>query len=269
MIGASTGVSSGWPSDFFAPPGAPFATGSSQVLRAGAGTAQQPNLLCAVQQRTLIIWEMLVQINAVRSLAAALAISTVVACAHRQYDSSSAGGSLSLANPPVPPLADAEVQLLRRMSDANILGHFAMIDSVEVQLSQHAMAYSLSDAVLAYAHEMDAAYRNATNRDHELGQQTGLGLTTMAGDLQRSHLGPAIDSVALASDRSLDRNYTLSQIQLHQHELAEMEILQSVARNSVIREHLMTRVPMIRDELARAHAIAVTKGYEAKKNASM
>ena len=210
-------------------------------------------------------------INLVRSLGAAMAIATVAACAsNQQYASSSAGGTISLSDsPPVPPLGDAEVQLLRRMSDANILGHLAMIDSIEAQLSDHVIAYSLSDAVLAYANEMDSAYRNATNRDHQLGEETGLGLTTMAGDLKRSHLGPAIDSVAMASDRSLDRNYMLSQIQLHQHELAELETLQSVARNSVVREHLMTRIPVIRDELSRAHAIAVSKGYESKKDASM
>jgi hypothetical protein len=37
------------------------------------------------------------------------------------------------------------------------------------------------------------------------------------------------------------------------------------AQNEQIRDHIAMAIPMVRDHLARAHAIAVEKGFEKKR----
>jgi predicted outer membrane protein len=202
-----------------------------------------------------------------RSLTTALALSAagVLSLGAQQDQSSSAAGTLALPRYTAAPIGVSETELLRRMSDANILGHLATMDSVEIDLSEWTAGLSKSDAVTAYAKQMDATYRNKLNRDHQLGQETGIGLTTMAGELKRSHIGPAVDSVRNASDASLDRHYMLSQVQFHEHMLGELAILQSTAQHPKIREHIAAQIPILQDELSRARAIAVSKGYISSK----
>ncbi len=57
----------------------------------------------------------------------------------------------------------------------------------------------------------------------------------------------------------------MSQVQLHQHVLAELEALQSVAKNPAVREEIANTMPIVRDHLSRAHALAVEKGFEKKR----
>jgi predicted outer membrane protein len=191
----------------------------------------------------------------------ALAASAAVA----QPDQSTAAGTV-LPLYSAAPVGVSETELLRRMSDANILGHLATMDSIEVSMSEWTAGLSKSDAVLKYAKEMDATYRNNLNRDHQLAQQTGIGMTTMAGELKRSHIGPSLDSVQIASDLNLDRLYLLSQVQFHRHMLDELQTLEPAAKHPAIRAHIAAAIPIQQDQLMRARAIAISKGFMSNKS---
>jgi predicted outer membrane protein len=167
-----------------------------------------------------------VRISITRSLVSFFAISALAAGASAQQkgSSSTASGTVDLAAYPIPPLDASEQQLLRRMSDADILGDFITVDSMEVATADSAMRILKTDDVLAYARLMHAA-----------------------------------------SDVTLDRHYVMSQVQLHQHVLAELEALQSVAKNPAVRDEIAATIPVVRDHLARAHAHAVEKGFGKKR----
>jgi len=198
----------------------------------------------------------------------ALAVSVVAACSSNQgYGSAaSAAGNVNLAAYPIPTLSASEVQLLRGMSDADILGHFITVDSMEAATADSALRIVKTDDVLQYARLMQSAHRENLKRDNELAQQTGITPVRMFGGLRASHVAASVDSIRQASDLKLDYHYVMSQVELHQHVLAELQELRGVAKNPAIVQQIDMVVPMVRDHLARAHALAVERGYEKKRS---
>lgn len=193
-----------------------------------------------------------------RALVYVLAISAITRVADAQKISA------TLAADPTPPLAPSEVRFLRGFSDANVLGHLIVLDSVEAAVAKAALRRSKSDAVLANAKEMLAAHSSSMNAVKQIGKQTGIGPTMIVGELKKSHMGASVDSVDIASDLTVDRHYIMSQVEMHEHMLAELETLRGVARNPAIRAHIDAEIPAVREHLAKAHDLARSKGLEKK-----
>ena len=203
-------------------------------------------------------------ITAVKRFTVSLAVVAVAACASNQaYESS--GGTVDLANYPVRSLSASELQNLRGMSDATILGHIATVDSMEVVTADSLLRISKTSDVVEYANMMHVAHATHFQRTRAIGKETGVTPTGVYGGIRASHIAAALDSVRFASDLTVDHHYISSQIMLHEHVLAELEQLQSVAQNQAIRDHIASTIPAVRDHLVRAHAIAISKGYEKKR----
>jgi predicted outer membrane protein len=199
----------------------------------------------------------------VRSFAVVLATSAFVACASSsQY--SAASGNVDLANYPVPSLSASETQMLRGMPDATILGNMVTADSLEIVTADSLLRISKTDAVVDYARMMRVDHANGMKHVRDLSKAIGLTPVTVVGGLRASHVAAALDSVRFASDATVDRRYITSQIMLHEHLLAELQELKGIAQNEQIRDHIAMTIPMVREHLARAHAIAVDKGFEKK-----
>jgi predicted outer membrane protein len=81
------------------------------------------------------------------------------------------------------------------------------------------------------------------------------------GGFAATHVAASLDSVGVASELTLDRHYVVSQIELHQHVLAEFEILRNASQNAAVRDHITAMMPVMRDHLARAEALAEQKGF--------
>ena len=169
-------------------------------------------------------------------------------------------------NRPGPPLNAKEARVLSGMSDANILGHLAATDSVEVALSDTTITKSKSDQVLAYAKMMRSAHLGSMHAVDVIAKETGIGRNTLAGELRITHLFSMPDSVGNASEREIDRHYITEQIAIHRHVLAELQLLQGVVKNERAREHIDAAIPAVRDHLARAVAIAKTRGFSWRRD---
>jgi predicted outer membrane protein len=199
-----------------------------------------------------------------RSITVVLAASAFVACASSsQYSTSS--GTVDLANYPVPALSASELSALRGMPDATILGNMVTADSLEIITADSLLRISKTDDVVDFAKMMRVDHTNSIKHTRDLGKSIGLAPITIVGGLRASHVAAALDSVHLASDATVDRRYITSQIMLHEHVLAELQEMKNTAQNAQIRDHIAMAIPMVRDHLARAHAIAVAKGFEKKR----
>jgi predicted outer membrane protein len=203
-----------------------------------------------------------------RSLALAMTAPFFLACAHTAPSVfSSAGGSVDLAAYPIPPLNASETTLLRGMSDADILGHFITVDSMQVATADTLVRLSKTDDVVTYAKLVRASHAQHLRVDSTLARQAGVIPTMLFGGLRASHVAAELDSTRLASDLTVDRHYIMSQIELNEHVLAELQVLEGVAQNPALREEIRSMMPVLRDHLARAHAIAIEKGFEKKRSA--
>jgi putative membrane protein len=197
-----------------------------------------------------------------RSILCLLALSSVAACArNRQTYTSTAAGDvdLSLATSV---LGNREVTILREMSDANIVGHLLEVDSIEVAAADTAKKLSRSDDVLAFAKMMHLAHAGDEEKERDIARATGLIPTIDVAKLRSSHVARSLDSLRIASDLTIDRHYLMSQVQLHQHALAELEVLEGVARRSDIRDHIAELIPVVQDHLSRAQALAKAHGVD-------
>lgn len=199
--------------------------------------------------------------------ACAVVMAAVIgACASSsQYASNTAAGTVDLAAYPAPPLSSPEIQRLRGMSDEDILGHIALVDSIEMATSDSAIRLLKSDQLLSYARMMRANHSTDLMQVRDVAQRTGIPAVEQQGGLRKSHILAQLDSLPQASDLTMEHHYVMSQIALHQHVLRELEVLQDVARNDAVRQHVEAVIPVVKDHLARAHALAVERGYEKKR----
>jgi predicted outer membrane protein len=194
-------------------------------------------------------------------LVVALAVAGLAACStmNRTYMS---GGDVDLSVATPADLGADEMTLLRQMSDANILGHLMTVDSLEVTLSDTALYHIKMDDVGAYAKMMHLAHSDDWKALKDIASSTGLKPTIDVGKLRSSHVAAGVDSVRKTSDVTKDQQFIRAQIELHQHALAELEVLDDVAKNSALREHIAAMIPVVRDHLARAMALAKPLGVK-------
>lgn len=205
--------------------------------------------------------------SSIRPVACALVVSAFAACSSNQgYGSAaSAAGTVDLAAYPIPALDASEAQLLHSMSDGDILGHFITVDSMEVATADSALRVVKTQDVLEFARLMKATHSENLMRDKQLAEQTGITPIRMFGGLRASQVAAALDSIRQASDLKLDYHYVMGQVELHQHVLAELQELRGVAKNQAVVQSIDASIPMVRDHLARAHAIAVAHDFEKKR----
>jgi predicted outer membrane protein len=198
----------------------------------------------------------------IRGVVAAVAAPAFIACASTHSNSvMSSAGTLNLTDA-TRALSSSEVNMLERMTDPNILGHIAMNDSVEIVMAQFAEHRTKNDDVLNFAREMDVDHSSDIAAERTLGTTSGVGIHTLANELKASHMGPMVDSVGpQISEMTFDRNYILSQVEMHQHMLGELEVLQGVAKNDMVRDHVRAVIPVVQSHLDRARAIAKKYDY--------
>jgi putative membrane protein len=200
-----------------------------------------------------------------RGVVAAMAAPAFIACASaRQSETMSAAGTVSIPDETAA-LSVSEVDMLRRMTDPNILGHMAMADSVEVVMAEFAQRRTKSDDVLNFAREMDVDHSTHLQAERSLAKTSGVGIHTLANELKMSHMGRMVDSIGpQISEATFDRNYILAQIQMHRHMIGELQILQNVATNALVRDHVKATIPVVQAHLDKARAIA--KKYQFKES---
>jgi predicted outer membrane protein len=200
-------------------------------------------------------------------LLACATVAVAAACASGgRYNSSSAPGNVDITANRGSTLDARELQILRGMSDADILGHLITVDSIEVVTADSALRLSKSDQVLDLAKRMKATHAANFRQDKDLAKQQNITPTTVFGGFNATHVAASLDSVGIASDLTIDRHYVVSQVELHRHVLAELEALQDRAQNAAVRQYLVTVIPTLRDDLSRAQTLAVQKGFERKRS---
>jgi len=193
----------------------------------------------------------------IRGVVVAMAAPAFIACAStHQSDNLSSAGSLNLTDASAA-LSPSEVNMLQRMTDPNILGHMAMADSVEVVMAEFAQTRTKNDDVLNFARMMNSDHSVHRDAVRNLAATTGVGIHTLASELRVSHMGRMVDSIGpQISEMKFDRNYILAQIEMHQHILGELQVLQDVAKNDMVRNNVRATIPVVQAHLDRAREIA-------------
>jgi predicted outer membrane protein len=134
------------------------------------------------------------------------------------------------------------------------------VDSLEVTMADTALRHIKSDDVVNYAKMMHLAHADDWKGLKDLAGATGIIPTIDVTKLRSSHVAAGIDSVRKTSDITKDQQFIRAQIELHQHALAELQVLEGVAKASALRSHITDMMPVVRDHLARAMTLAKPLG---------
>jgi predicted outer membrane protein len=194
-----------------------------------------------------------------RTIVAILALGAAAACSSAQQSYTS-GGDVDVSMVEPAKLSSGEITILQQMSDANILGHLMTIDSLEITMSDTALYHVKGDQASSYAKMMHLAHEDDRKTLRDIAASTGLVPTIDVGKLRSSHVAAGLDSVRKGSDLQKDQQYIRAQLELHRHALAELQVLEGVAKNPMLRRHIVEMLPMVRDHLARAEGIAKNIG---------
>jgi predicted outer membrane protein len=192
-------------------------------------------------------------------LLAVAAVGAAAACSSMPRTYSSTGDvDLAMATPAT--LGTDETLMLRQMSDANIIGHLLVVDSLEITLADTALRVTKSDIIGGYARMMHLNHDDDRKALRDIAGAAGLIPTVDVSKLQSSHVAAGVDSVRRTSEITKDQRFLQAQIELHRHALAELQVLRDVARNAALREHIVEMIPVVQNHLARAQALAGIKG---------
>lgn len=197
-----------------------------------------------------------------RGAVVAMAAPAFIACAStQQRDDLSSAGTLNLTDATAA-LSSSEIDMLQRMTDPNILGHMAMGDSVEIVMAEFAQTRTKNDDVLNFARMMNSDHSVHRDQMRNLATTSGVGIHTLANELRVSHMGRMVDSIGpQISEMKFDRNYILAQVEMHQHILGELQVLEGVAKNDMVRDNIRATIPVVQAHLDRARAIAKKYDY--------
>src|SRR5579884_3211693 len=144
--------------------------------------------------------------KSVVGVVALVAFGVVGACASNRQYGSAAGGTVDLAAYPVPELPARELVALRGMSDAQILGHIILVDSMEVATADSTIRIAMTDQVLGYARLMRDTHQQDWAATRALAKERGITPVQQVGGLGASHIATQLDSMTQASDLTLDRH---------------------------------------------------------------
>src|SRR5205823_1854992 len=131
-------------------------------MLAGACLLPAPTLLFVGDN--IVKWRWEVRVSGAGLVGGAFAISMAAACASGPHYETAAG-TVDLSAYPSVTLDASELQVLRGMSDANILGHLQTVDSLEVAAADSALRFSRNDATLNYAKLMHHAHTDDLKRE--------------------------------------------------------------------------------------------------------
>lgn len=213
-----------------------------------------------------------------RVMLASIAVLALSACVNAPpptpAPARTAGGTLEIGVA-VPDLGPGDVRLLRGMNDRAILQHMGTIDSLEAVIAQLSLRRATDGAVRRYAGQLvadhlrsllagdsvvrmqsvavDRARRDSAgplvdvNIDHATGDTIGLVMFHVLDSLRAAPAGAAFD-----------RGFIDAEVQMHQHALAELRLLQNVARQGAVREHIGDEIPVAEQHLLAAQQLAST-----------
>jgi predicted outer membrane protein len=183
-----------------------------------------------------------------------------VACKHTAYSGTAAGVlSPELATGG---LSASEVAAFAAFSKAERVGHVVAGDSMEIAMAGVAAWRTQNGAIEAFANQLIVDHTESLRRVTLIAHQQGLSMEPAPNDTMPAHLLGMVETLnASTPSLEFDRKFLLSQIEMHQHMLAELAALRTMTTDDALGVYLNAAIPMIEGHLKTAQHIAQDLGF--------
>jgi putative membrane protein len=158
---------------------------------------------------------------------------------------------------PQEPLAVDNSRATSQLSDGQILGILATVDSGEIEQARFAFSQANDPRVKQYAEHMIQQHTDSTQKINALASQNGLTPTASNNSTTQQTKGQKIlEGLKSSADASFDATYMQAQIQQHQEVLDMLHAqLLPASRSDAVSAHLKSAHTMVQAHLNEARRI--------------
>jgi putative membrane protein len=150
---------------------------------------------------------------------------------------------------------DAEVY--RSMTDANIMAHMIVGDSLEIEMARLAAERAGDPEVREFARMLVDEHSRHLATSLEMSRDENIGSMPADGDRHAVTLRRMISQLrTMGSSPAFDRAFIRYQIRHHDHEVNGLRAMRPAARDDDLEQHIDETLPVIERHLTRARALA-------------
>lgn len=198
-----------------------------------------------------------------------IAMSASVASAQipvqKDYPTPGVQSSMTTTTQPlrVVEVSTGDLELYRGATDANIVAHILTGDSLEIQMSQLALARSSNATVREFAQMLvDHHSRNSTNF-HAMQADEDIGIAPMGNDPIAAQGRAALGNLRNLTGAEFDRAYIRAQVMHHDADAAALQQMADMARDDDLEQDIEEQLlPVVRQHLTRSREIASQLGVD-------
>ena len=149
---------------------------------------------------------------------------------------------------------DAEVY--RSMTDANIMAHMIVGDSLEIEMARLAAERAGDPEVREFARMLVDEHTRHLATSLEMARDEDIGSVPAAGDRHAVTLRRYLASLrAMGSSTAFDRAFIRYQIRHHDHEVNALRAMRPAARDDDLEQHIDETLPVIERHLNRSREL--------------
>jgi putative membrane protein len=149
---------------------------------------------------------------------------------------------------------DAEVY--RSMTDANIMAHMIVGDSLEIEMARLAAERAGDPEVREFARMLVDEHSRHLATSLEMARDEDIGSVPADGDRHAVSLRRMISQLrTMGSSPAFDRTFLRYQIRHHNHELNALRAMRPAARDDDLEQHIDETLPVIERHLNRAREL--------------
>jgi putative membrane protein len=154
---------------------------------------------------------------------------------------------------------DAEVY--RSMTDANIMSHMIVGDSLEIEIARIAAERAGDPEVREFARMLVDEHTRHLATSLEMSRDEDIGSIPADGDRHAVTLRRYLSSLrAMASSPAFDRAFLRYQIRHHDHEMNALRAMRPAARDDDLEQHIDETLPVIERHLNRSRELGSRLG---------
>ncbi len=149
-----------------------------------------------------------------------------------------------------------DAEIYRSMTDANIMAHMIVGDSLEIEMARLAAERAGDPEVREFARMLVDEHSRHLATSLEMARDEDIGSIPADGDRPAVTLRRFLSSLrAMGSSPAFDRAFLRYQIRHHDHEVNALRAMRPAARDDDLEQHIDETLPIIERHLSRAREL--------------
>jgi putative membrane protein len=154
-----------------------------------------------------------------------------------------------------------DAEIYRSMTDANIMAHMIVGDSLEIEMARLAAERAGDPEVREFARMLVDEHSRHLATSLEMARDEDIGSIPADGDRHESTLRRYLSSLrAMGSSPAFDRAFLRYQIRHHDHEVNALRAMRPAARDDDLEQHIDETLPVIERHLNRSRELGARLG---------